>query len=113
MKGRMPSGRMMSCAMLKGCANVDGSAMKVASTHEDVCGLRIDAAHLAWTGGSSYLHRRAPLYMPGTGAEARHFNYAIVRPGSGAEVISAEPGLELVRLPFPCLPDDGYSWRLP
>jgi hypothetical protein len=87
--------------------------MKIASTHADVCGLRIDAAHLAWTGGSSYLHRKAPLYMPGTPVEYRHFNYAIVHPGSGAEVIAAEAGLELVRIPIPCDPDPGYSWRLP
>ncbi len=88
--------------------------MEVASSHPDLCGLRIDAAHLAWTGGSSYLHRRAPLYMPGTPADSRHFNYAIVRPGSGAEVIAAEAGLELVRLPIsPCASDEGYTWQLP
>ena len=77
--------------------------------------MRIDAAHLAWTGGSTYLHRRAPLYMPGTPPQLGHFNYAIVGPGSGAEVIASEAGLELVRLPLPggCVPDDGYTWRLP
>ena len=88
--------------------------LKAASTHSDLCGLRIDGAHLAWTGGSTYLHLKAPLYMPGTGPEGGHFNYAIVGAGSGAEVIATEGGLQLVRLPLNgCVPDEAYSWRLP
>jgi phosphatidylinositol glycan class B len=88
--------------------------MKVASARPDLCGLRIDAAHLAWTGGSSYLHRRAPLYMPGTSAQEGHFNYAILRPGSGAEVVATQGGLELVHLPLAqCVPDERYTWQLP
>lgn len=85
-----------------------------ASRQGDVCGLRIDAAHLAWTGGSTYLHVKAPLYMPGTPPQGRHFNYVITRPGSGAEPIAREGPWELVRLPgLACVPDVGYSWRLP
>lgn len=88
--------------------------LKAASAHADVCGIRIDAAHLAWTGGSTYLHRRAPLYMPGTAANLGHFNYAIVGPGSGAEVIATQAGLELVRLPIgSCVVDPAYTWQLP
>ena len=87
--------------------------LKAASAHPDVCGIRIDAAHLAWAGGSTYLHRKAPLYMPGYPVEPHHWNYAIVGPGSGAEVIATEGGLQLVRVPIQCLPDEGYSWRLP
>lgn len=85
-----------------------------ASRHGDLCGLRIDV-HLAWTGGSTYLHRDAPLYMPGAPPQAGHFNYAIVRQGSGAPVVAADSGWELVRLALPggCAPDPGYTWRLP
>jgi len=85
-----------------------------ASRHDDVCGLRIDV-HLAWTGGSTYLHRNAPLYMPGYPPQAGHFNYAVVRAGSGAPVIAADSGWELVKLQLPngCVPDPGYTWRLP
>ncbi len=88
--------------------------MLAASGREDLCGLRIDSNHLAWTGGSTYLHKKAPLYMPGTPPQPGHFNYVITRPGSGAEVIARDDGLELVRIPgLVCRPDDGYSWRLP
>jgi len=84
-----------------------------ASRQKDLCGLRIDAAHLAWTGGSTYLHTRAPLYMPGTPTQRGVFNYAIVRPGSGARVVASEGGFELVNLGPTCNPDDTYTWRLP
>lgn len=89
--------------------------MLAANTHEDLCGLRIDVAHLAWTGGSTYLHRKAPLYMPGTPVQQRHFNYAITGPGSGGEVVAKEGRLELVRIPglLQCEADPGYSWKLP
>jgi hypothetical protein len=87
--------------------------MLVASRQSDLCGLRIDAAHLAWTGGSTYLHRNAPLYMPGYPPQRGVFNYVITRPGSGARVIAAEAGLELVTLGPTCVPDDQYTWRLP
>ena len=88
--------------------------MLAASKLPDVCGLRIDAAHLAWTGGITYLHRKAPLYMPGTPAEYGYFNYAIVGPNSGAPVVAREGALELVRLPLAqCNPNPGYTWVLP
>jgi hypothetical protein len=43
------------------------------------------------------------------------FNYVITFPGSGAEVIAKDRGVELVRLPGidSCAPVPGYSWRLP
>jgi phosphatidylinositol glycan class B len=84
-----------------------------ASKQPDVCGLRIDAAHLAWTGGSTYLHHAAPLYMPGFPAQHGFFNYAITGGGSGAQVIAREGPWELVRLRPTCVPDTNYSWRLP
>ncbi|MFT3712499.1 MAG: hypothetical protein QM817_33040 [Archangium sp.] len=87
--------------------------MLAASKQSDVCGLRIDAAHLAWTGGTTYLHHNAPLYMPGTPHQHGFFNYLITRPGSGAPVIASEGGWELIRIAPSCVPDPGYTWRLP
>lgn len=88
--------------------------MLAASKHSDVCGMRIDAAHLAWTGGLTYLHRPAPLYNPPMPVEAGFFNYAIVGEGSGAQVVAKEGKLELVRLPLAqCVANPNYSWRLP
>jgi phosphatidylinositol glycan class B len=88
--------------------------LMAAGQREDLCGVRIDVAHLAWTGGSTYLHRKAPLYMPGTPDNTGHFNYLITGPGSGGEVVARDRGLELVRLPgLRCVQDVTYSWRLP
>lgn len=86
-----------------------------ASKQPDVCGLRIDVAHLAWTGGSTYLHHRAPLYHLGQPHHATgYFNYVITRPGSGLTPVASDSGLELVKLPLAgCTPDPGYTWRLP
>ena len=80
-----------------------------------MCGLRIDATHLAWSGGSTYLHRNAPLYHLGQPSpQTRLFNYVITNAGSGAEVVARDGTLELVHLPLePCAVDPGYSWRLP
>ena len=84
-----------------------------ASRQGDVCGLRIDAAHLAWTGGSTYLHATAPLYMPGFPVQNGFFNYLITRPGSGAQHIATQGPWELVKLGPTCVADVNYSWRLP
>lgn len=87
----------------------------IASQQKDLCGLRIDVAHLAWTGGSTYLHTNAPLFMGNVPHQRGWFNYVITFPGSGAEVIAKDRGIELVRIPgIPtCAPFPGYSWRLP
>ncbi|MDP1826557.1 MAG: hypothetical protein Q8L48_25025 [Archangium sp.] len=84
-----------------------------ASRQGDVCGLRIDAAHLAWTGGTTYLHAKAPLYMPGFPPQHGFFNYVITRPNSGGQRIATEGPWELVKLGTTCVPDVNYSWRLP
>ena len=86
-----------------------------ANKQPDLCGLRVDAAHLAWTGGITYLHRDAPMFMPGTPHQHGWFNYLITRPGSGAPVVATEGGLELVKLPnlATCVPRPGHSWKLP
>ena len=90
--------------------------MLAASRFPDVCGLRIDV-HLAWTGGSAYLHRNAPLYMPGMAGASPEYgliNYAIIGPNSGLPVVAKDGTLELVRLPIAkCNPDPNYRWILP
>jgi GPI mannosyltransferase 3 len=88
--------------------------MLAASKQADVCGLMIEA-HLAWTGGSAYLHRNAPLYMPGWGQPGQ-FNYAIVGHDRvpGLPVIATDGPMELIRMPNPtCIPDPNYHWNLP
>lgn len=84
-----------------------------AHAQPELCGLRVDVHH-AWMGGSTYLHRNAPLYPPGYPANSGLFNFAIVNQGSGLPPIQALGGLELVKLPVNgCAPDPGYPWRLP
>ena len=51
--------------------------------------------------------------MPGYPAQQGFFNYVITRPGSGAQHIATEGPWELVKLGPTCVPDVGYSWKLP
>jgi len=82
----------------------------------DLCGLEVEAVHLAWTGGETYLHRPVPLY-PHTGPrrDSHRFNYAVTRPAwaGGGEVVATDDALALVRFPWGCVPDPTYDWRLP
>jgi hypothetical protein len=93
--------------------------LAVASQREDVCGLKIEApVHMAWTGGYSYFHRPVPLYWSASpvGRESGRFNYVLTPAGwgVGGEVLAQEQGLVLMRLPLTsCVPDPGFSWRLP
>lgn len=91
--------------------------MLAASKFPDVCGIWIEA-HLAWTGGSAYLHRNAPLYMPGMPTPPGSINYAIARKGTvsapGIIVLASDNGLDLLKLPVEqCVPDPTYRWILP
>ena len=76
-----------------------------------MCGLKVEAAHLAWTGGYSYFHRDVPLYAHlGPAASPRLFNHVITRAGcrGSGEVVASEGPLVLVRLPHGrCTPDPG------
>ena len=80
----------------------------------DLCGLRIDAAHLGWSGGHSYLHRNVPLYHQGRPAvETGYFNYAIVEDES-IQAVAREGRFALVKTwSGPCIPDTRYSWKIP
>jgi len=90
--------------------------MKAAGAQPDVCGLFLEA-HLAWTGGSAYLHRNAPLYMPGMQVPPGAVNYLIARVGAqqpGAEVLATDGPMQLMKLQTgPCVPDPNYRWVLP
>jgi GPI mannosyltransferase 3 len=92
--------------------------LMVAGQREDVCGLKIEGpVHMAWTGGYSYFHRRVPLYWYASPDRSSGlFNYVITLPqGSvGGEVVAQDKDYRLMRLPRPgCVPDPGFSWRLP
>ncbi|WP_404368770.1 hypothetical protein ACIHQR_04990 [Corallococcus coralloides] len=91
--------------------------LEAAGRRDDVCGLKVEAVHLAWTGGYSYFHRKVPLYPhTGPGRDSGRFSHVITRAGfEGAGTLLVQDGpLALVKLPVAdCTPDPGYSWRLP
>lgn len=80
----------------------------------DLCGLRVDAAHLGWTGGYSYLHRDVPLYHQGQPAlETGYFNYAIVHDELSPAVAREGPFALVKTRSGSCVKDHRYSWKLP
>jgi hypothetical protein len=83
----------------------------------DVCGLKVEGIHLAWTGGYSYLHRDVPLYAHhGPGRESRLYSHVLTLSGGvgNGEVVASEGPFVLVRLPHGrCTPDPAWSSRLP
>ncbi|HEX8705631.1 MAG TPA: hypothetical protein VF815_42750 [Myxococcaceae bacterium] len=91
--------------------------LTLAGQREDLCGLKIEHVHIAWTGGYSYFHRQVPLYPHfGPGRDSGRFNYVLTHAGQGfgGEVVAEEAGNVLLRLPVgSCVPDPDYSWRLP
>jgi len=89
-----------------------------AHRQEDLCGLKVEAVHLAWCGGSTYLHRPAPLYpSSGPPRESGYFNYTLALQGwltPGSSVVAQEGPYILLKLPVNgCRRDAGYQWRLP
>ena len=89
-----------------------------AHRREDLCGLKVEAVHLAWAGGQTYLHREVPLYpSSGPPRESGFFNYALSLQGwvtPGSSVVAREGPFVLLRLPLDtCRRDEGYDWRLP
>ena len=89
----------------------------IAAGHRpDVCGLKMEAVHIAWSGGYSYFHRDVPLYAHnGPGRSSGVYNYIITgvgHSGSG-EVVASEGAHALVRLRPGCTPDPAFSSRLP
>lgn len=92
-----------------------------ANRQPDLCGLKVEAVHLAWAGGSTYLHRYVPLYPSmGPPRESGYFNYVVTLPGvptgfaPSGEVVAQDGPFILVRLPYNgCVRDPRYQWRLP
>jgi hypothetical protein len=88
-----------------------------AGRREDVCGLKVEAVHLAWTGGYSYFHRDVPLYPhSGPGRESGLYNHVVTTSGAvgHGEVVASEGPFVLVRLPQArCAPDPAWTSRLP
>jgi hypothetical protein len=89
----------------------------IAHDEKDLCGLKFEAVHPAWTGGITYLHRRVPLYsFDGLPArESQLFNYVITWPGAipPSRVVARDGNFVLARVNDSCRPDPNYSWRLP
>jgi phosphatidylinositol glycan class B len=81
----------------------------------DVCGVRIQTHHLAWTGGYTYLHRQVPLYAPdGPGPESGFYNYVIVLPEEApGNPVAHDGNYVLRRIASGCRPDPNYSYYLP
>jgi len=82
---------------------------------KDLCGLKIEVVHLAWTGGYSYLHQPVPLYPPnGPPRRSGLYSHVITFPAyAPGEVLARSGPVVLSRLREGCVPDTGYSWRLP
>ncbi|MFP2933310.1 hypothetical protein ACLESO_50825, partial [Pyxidicoccus sp. 3LG] len=86
-----------------------------ASELRELCGLKIEVAHLAWTGGYSYLHQPVPLYSHnGPPRDSGLYSHVITVPEHApGEVVASSGPLVLSRLRGSCSPDPGYAWRLP
>jgi GPI mannosyltransferase 3 len=88
-----------------------------AGRRDDLCGLKVEATHIAWTGGYTYFHRDAPMYSHlGPPRESGRFNY-VLTPGFAAtagSVVARDGPLVLARLfDGPCVPDRAYRPDLP
>jgi len=89
----------------------------VASETPGLCGLKVEATHIAWTGGYTYFHRDAPMYSHlGPPRGARHYNVVLTAPFTvpPSAVLARDGPLVLARLfDGPCVPDPSYSADLP
>jgi GPI mannosyltransferase 3 len=83
----------------------------------DVCGLKVEAVHMAWAGGYTYFHKDAPLYSHlGPPRSSGKYNYVLTvsRAVPQAAVrASAGPYVLAQVSQGPCVEDAAFSWRLP
>lgn len=88
--------------------------LMIAGRQPDLCGLRIDVADLAWTGGSTYLHRKVPLYRGHVPPQLGYFNYVVARKGlTGLPAVAEDQDVALYRLPQDtCRSDPSFDWQL-
>jgi hypothetical protein len=91
--------------------------LMAAGARPDLCGLKVEGVHLAWTGGYTYLHRKVPLYAHSGPSRAwGMFNYVVTpAPALGRAAPVARDGeWVLGHLGFTgCRADPGFSWVLP
>ena len=89
----------------------------VASQLPDLCGLKVEATHIAWAGGYTYLHRAAPMYSHlGPPRGSRHYDVVLTLAQTvpPQAVIARDGPLVLARLfDGPCTPDPSYRPDLP
>jgi len=89
----------------------------VASELPGLCGLKVEATHIAWAGGYTYFHRDAPMYSHlGPPRASRHYDVVLtLAQAVPPQVVVARDGpLVLARLfSGPCVPDPGYRADLP
>jgi GPI mannosyltransferase 3 len=88
-----------------------------ASELPGLCGLKVEATHIAWAGGYTYFHRDAPMYSHlGPPRSSRHYDVVLtlayaVPPQA---VVARDGALVLARLfDGPCVPDPSYRADLP
>lgn len=85
---------------------------------QDLCGLKIEAARIEWTGGFGYLHRDVPLYSKyGHLPEPKNYNYSIISADDleeDEETVAEDGNYLLVRhFTGPCMKDDAYESVIP
>jgi len=89
----------------------------VASELPALCGLKVEATHIAWTGGYTYFHRDAPMYShQGPPRSSRHYDVVLTAAYAvpPQAVIARDGPLVLARLfDGPCVPDPSYRPDLP
>jgi GPI mannosyltransferase 3 len=83
----------------------------------DLCGLKVEAVHLAWAGGYTYFHRDARLYshLGPPRAERKYSHVLTVRGAVPPGAVRAQAGPFVVAQLFegPCADDPAFSVRLP
>jgi len=88
----------------------------VARDQPGLCGVRIDAVHIAWSGGYAYLHRRVPLFNSDKAPnDSEWISHVIAREGTDVpgEVIARDGRFVLIELPpRPCVWPPDFQWRL-
>ncbi len=89
----------------------------VASELPGLCGLKVEATHIAWAGGYTYFHRDAPMYSHlGPPRASRHYDVVLTLPQAvpPQAVLARDGPLVLARLfSGPCVPDPEYRADLP
>src|SRR5919106_2752867 len=74
----------------------------------DLCGIKVESVHQAWTGGYTFLHRDVPFYPhSGPARTSGRFNYVIAT-FPGGELIARAGPHQLLRIRPDCVADPSY-----